>query len=85
MDQLTAVQSMFPSVVSVIASDCQDCATGMLYKMWLVGYMIYLGWMGLCMSVVIFASMIQLLNFKEWTTTIPDGFMSCQHFANGFL
>ena len=56
MDHFTAVQSVFPSILSAMNTNCQDC-TGILYKMWVVGYAIYFAWMAICMSFVVIGSL----------------------------
>ena len=59
-----------------MTGDCQDC-TGILYSLWILGYYIYLGWMGCCMYFVFLGSFFQMLVLQDWTSTIPLGFMAC--------
>ena len=73
---MTVQSAVLPSIVSVMSSNCQDC-TGVLHKMWLVGYLIYFAWMAICMSFVIIGSLYELFIFEDWTSTVPLGFMQC--------
>ena len=46
---------------------------------WGVGYVVYLAWMLMCSVVVVLVQMVQVLLFKDWTQTFPQGIQVCHN------
>ena len=88
--QALASQSLFSTLGSELAPEIalvEQFLTDnhMLWNLWFVGYVLYLTWMCVCFAFNIIFSALQALTLSDWTTSIPNGFITCQAVIQPYL
>jgi hypothetical protein len=53
--------------------------------MWFIGFYVYLAWMSVCMSFVLMGTTFEVLLFKDWSASMPVGFIGCQRVIDAFI
>ena len=81
------IHSLVGAVQSTGVYQCsaEDTCPGLLYRMWLIGFYIYLAWMSVCMSFVFVGTSFQVLLFEDWSASMPLGFIGCQRVIDAFV